>query len=167
MNGTSRMGLTVRQADCLAVIEAGIARDGVSPTYDAIADALGLRGKSAVPGLIERLEAKGRIRRLPNLAQSIEIVAAPRPVACPVQRPAGSKSAGKACLIEELWFHAELSLSGLFHERGAALARANCGGLADYWGWNALILHRRGLIAAADASWKYYARLMAESAGGA
>ena len=44
----------------------------VMPSYDEMADALGLRSKSGVAKAVASLEAHGLIRRLPNRARAIE-----------------------------------------------------------------------------------------------
>lgn len=68
------MGLTPRQADCLAVIRAAIAERGVPPSYDGMAAALGIRSKSGVHRLVEALVVRGYVRRLPHLARSLSLV---------------------------------------------------------------------------------------------
>ena len=45
-----------------------------SPSYQEIADAIGVKSKSRVSDLIRALEERGEIRRLPNRARSIEVV---------------------------------------------------------------------------------------------
>jgi repressor LexA len=68
------MGLTQRQADCLRVIrETSI--DGVSPTFDDIAKALGISSKSGVSRLVDALVERGYLRRLANRRQTLMLVA--------------------------------------------------------------------------------------------
>lgn len=67
------MGLTRRQADALAVIRARQERDGVSPSYAEIGSLIGCN-KSTVHRLIDGLENRGHIRRLPNAKRAVEIV---------------------------------------------------------------------------------------------
>jgi repressor LexA len=67
------MGLTHMQARTLDVVRT-FAEDGKSPSYDEIAEALDLASKSQVKYLLDQLEARGRIRRLPHRARSIELV---------------------------------------------------------------------------------------------
>ena len=48
--------------------------DGVSPTIQEIADAMQM-SLSGAHGLLERLQARGRIRRMPGMARTVEVVA--------------------------------------------------------------------------------------------
>lgn len=50
--------------------------DGVSPTLQECADALGLGGKAQVQQLLIRLEDRGLIRRIRSRARAIELLAA-------------------------------------------------------------------------------------------
>lgn len=67
-------GLTPAQSKALAFIERHITANGVSPSFDEIAEGLGLASKSGVHRLVVGLEERGRIRRMPDRARSIEIV---------------------------------------------------------------------------------------------
>jgi len=66
--------LTPRQRQCLDIIENGISRNGVSPDYQQIADAMGLVSKSGVHRIVGHLEARGAIRRVPGRARAIALV---------------------------------------------------------------------------------------------
>jgi repressor LexA len=66
--------LTRRQTEILGFIEMFIDENHFSPTYDEIANGCGLASISTVHKHITNLEALGRIKRVPNRAQSIEIV---------------------------------------------------------------------------------------------
>lgn len=68
-------GLTHKQADLISFVqEYQRESGGASPSYQQIEDALGLKSKSGVYALIDRLEARGKVRRLPGQARTIEIV---------------------------------------------------------------------------------------------
>lgn len=68
-------GMTPRQSKCLAFIRTYVAEhEGESPSYDEIAAGLHLRSKSGVWRMIEALEARGFIRRMPGHARAIELV---------------------------------------------------------------------------------------------
>lgn len=80
--------LTRQMNALLHVIDRSLRADGVPPSYDEMREALSLKSKSGIHRLIESLEARGFIRRLPNRARAIEILrmpgatpSAPRPVA--------------------------------------------------------------------------------------
>ena len=60
-------------AQCLAAITAYIAANGRSPRYVDLAAVLGCSPK-AVGRRVERLEAEGRIRRVPGRFHSIEVI---------------------------------------------------------------------------------------------
>lgn len=67
--------LTKRMRDALVYIDAQITETGgVPPTIDMIKVALGSRSKSGVVVLLNRLEERGYIRRLPYLVRAIEVV---------------------------------------------------------------------------------------------
>lgn len=68
------MMLTRKQADAYQYIVGYVKSRGIPPSFDEMMRALGLRSKSGVHRLIDALEARGLIRRIPNLARAIEIV---------------------------------------------------------------------------------------------
>lgn len=68
------MGLTPQQNQCLGFIADYSGERGVPPSYQEIADYLGLRSKSGVNRLMCGLEERGRIRRVPSKARAYEIV---------------------------------------------------------------------------------------------
>lgn len=68
--------LTRRQIEGFDFIKGYIAANGFAPTFDEIGEAIGLRSKSGVFRLLERLEERGAIRRLPDKARGIELVEA-------------------------------------------------------------------------------------------
>ena len=69
--------LTKKQLDLLTLIHKRIQRDGVSPSFDEMKEALDLRSKSGIHRLITALEERGFIRRLAHRARAIEIVRLP------------------------------------------------------------------------------------------
>ena len=69
--------LTKKQNELLLFISQQIARDGVSPSFDEMKDALGLKSKSGVHRLVTALEERGFIRRFPNRARALEIARLP------------------------------------------------------------------------------------------
>ncbi len=67
--------LTHAQHDAFNFIKAYIVEnDGVSPSYDEIRVAFGLKSKSGVVRLVEALKERGYIRCLPHTARSITLV---------------------------------------------------------------------------------------------
>ena len=69
--------LTRKQAELLRYISNQITSDGVSPSFDEMKDALGLKSKSGVHRLIIALEERGFVRRLPLRARALEILRLP------------------------------------------------------------------------------------------
>lgn len=67
------IGMTNRQADCLRAIE-DLTVDGVSPTFEQIAERIGVTSKSVIHRLVVGLERRGRLRRHPHRQQALEIV---------------------------------------------------------------------------------------------
>ncbi len=66
--------LTRKQRELLQFIQDRLAETGVSPSFDEMKDALGLKSKSGVHRLITGLEERGFIRRLPHRARALEVM---------------------------------------------------------------------------------------------
>lgn len=71
---TAMYGLTRAQRRALTFIGEYENKSAVSPSYEEIKFALGLKSKSEVHRIVLALEARGFIRRIPNNARSIRIV---------------------------------------------------------------------------------------------
>lgn len=69
--------LTKKQYDLLVFIDRRLKESGVSPSFDEMKDALGLRSKSGIHRLITGLEERGFIRRLAHRARALEVVKLP------------------------------------------------------------------------------------------
>ncbi|HSR56482.1 MAG TPA: transcriptional repressor LexA, partial [Alphaproteobacteria bacterium] len=54
-----------------------LGQNGVSPSFDEMKDALGLKSKSGIHRLITGLEERGFVRRLPHRARALEILRLP------------------------------------------------------------------------------------------
>ncbi|MGF1552486.1 MAG: transcriptional repressor LexA [Paracoccaceae bacterium] len=85
--------LTRKQYDLLVFIHQRVQRDGVSPSFDEMKEALELRSKSGIHRLITALEERGFIRRLPHRARAIEVVRLPENVDAPRARREGFRPA--------------------------------------------------------------------------
>ena len=72
--------LTRKQYDLLMFIHHRTQRDGISPSFDEMKEALDLRSKSGIHRLITALEERGFIRRLAHRARAIEVVRLPENV---------------------------------------------------------------------------------------
>jgi repressor LexA len=72
--------LTNKQYELLRFIEARLGEKGVSPSFDEMKEALGLKSKSGIHRLIKALEERGFIRRLPHRARALEILKLPEDV---------------------------------------------------------------------------------------
>jgi repressor LexA len=70
------MVLTRKQQELLTFIDTRLRADGVSPSFEEMKEALQLRSKSGVHRLINALEERSFIRRLPNRARALEVLAA-------------------------------------------------------------------------------------------
>lgn len=68
------MGLTPVQNNCMSLIRQRMNDTGIAPSFREIADHLGLRSVSGVHRIMDGLEDRGMIRRLPRQARAIEIV---------------------------------------------------------------------------------------------
>ncbi|MFC3051089.1 transcriptional repressor LexA [Kordiimonas pumila] len=69
--------LTAKQHQLLLFIRDRLQTSGVSPSFDEMKDALGLKSKSGVHRLISALEERGFIRKLPNRARALEVLKVP------------------------------------------------------------------------------------------
>ncbi len=69
--------LTRKQYELLMYIEAALRDGGVSPSFDEMKEALGLKSKSGIHRLITGLEDRGFIRRLPHRARALEVLKLP------------------------------------------------------------------------------------------
>ena len=69
--------LTRKQHELLVFINDRLGDDGVSPSFDEMKDALGLRSKSGIHRLVSALEERGFIRRLPHRARALEVLKLP------------------------------------------------------------------------------------------
>ncbi len=69
--------LTRKQHELICFIEDRLAETGISPSFEEMKDALGLKSKSGVHRLISALEERGFLRRLPNRARALEVARAP------------------------------------------------------------------------------------------
>lgn len=95
--------LTRKQQELLFFINDRLNEGGVSPSFDEMKDALGLKSKSGIHRLITGLEERGFIRRLPHRARALEVLRlpekplakakpAPAPTAAPIPAPAAEVS---------------------------------------------------------------------------
>ena len=66
--------LTKKQRELLQFIQDRLNDSGISPSFDEMKDALGLKSKSGVHRLITGLEERGFIRRLPHRARALEVM---------------------------------------------------------------------------------------------
>ena len=75
--------LTRKQHELLLFINRRLEENGVSPSFDEMKDALGLKSKSGIHRLITGLEERGFIRRLPHRARAVEVMRLPENLAPP------------------------------------------------------------------------------------
>lgn len=69
--------LTRKQYELLMFIQERLADTGVSPSFEEMKEALGLKSKSGIHRLITGLEEREFIRRLPHRARALEILKLP------------------------------------------------------------------------------------------
>src|SRR3954451_10593980 len=84
--------LTRKQHELLLFINRRLAQDGVSPSFEEMKDALGLRSKSGIHRLITGLAERGFLKRLPHRARALEVVKLPEQRAVKARR--GQPTAG-------------------------------------------------------------------------
>ena len=73
--------LTRKQHELLLFIHGHLSKRGVSPSFDEMKDALGLKSKSGIHRLVTGLEERGFVRRLPHRARALEVIRLPNDVA--------------------------------------------------------------------------------------
>jgi repressor LexA len=73
--------LTRKQYELLVFINRRLSESGVSPSFEEMKEALGLKSKSGIHRLISGLEERGFIRRLPHRARALEVVRLPEDTA--------------------------------------------------------------------------------------
>jgi repressor LexA len=69
--------LTRKQHELICFIEDRLNATGISPSFEEMKEALGLKSKSGVHRLISALEERGFLKRLPNRARALEVTRAP------------------------------------------------------------------------------------------
>lgn len=81
--------LTKKQHELLMFIEKRLRESGVSPSFDEMKEALGLKSKSGIHRLITGLEERGFLNRLPHRARALEVTRLPENVQDnrPAQQP--------------------------------------------------------------------------------
>lgn len=84
--------LTRKQQELLFFINERLNEGGVSPSFDEMKDALGLKSKSGIHRLITGLEERGFIRRLPHRARALEVLRLP-------EKPMPKAKAAPAALV--------------------------------------------------------------------
>ncbi len=83
--------LTRKQYELLLFINRRLSEGGVSPSFEEMKEALGLKSKSGIHRLISGLEERGFIRRLPHRARALEVVRLPEDTAYASQRGRGGE----------------------------------------------------------------------------
>jgi repressor LexA len=87
--------LTKKQYELLLYIHKHLNEHGVSPSFDEMKDALGLRSKSGIHRLISGLEERGFINRLAHRARALEVVRLPEnQAAAAAAKPAAAPPPG-------------------------------------------------------------------------
>src|SRR3546814_10739993 len=86
--------LTAKQHELLHFIQQRLDTSGISPSFEEMKEALGLKSKSGIHRLISALEERGFLRRLPNRARALEVLKVPeatkpaRENVVPLRKPA-------------------------------------------------------------------------------
>src|ERR1700730_4239423 len=83
--------LTKKQHELLMFINQRLSATGVSPSFDEMKEALGLKSKSGIHRLISGLEERGFIRRLAHRARALEVMKRPEEMALGNAEPAGER----------------------------------------------------------------------------
>src|ERR1700683_4335833 len=87
--------LTRKQHELLVYINRRLADSGVSPSFEEMKIALGLRSKSGIHRLISGLQERGFIKRLPHRARALEVIKLREQTARPLTRARSGESKGR------------------------------------------------------------------------
>jgi len=87
--------LTRKQYELLTFINQRLAEGGISPSFEEMKLALGLRSKSGIHRLISGLQERGFIKRLPHRARALEVVKLPEQTAIPLTRARSGEGKGR------------------------------------------------------------------------
>jgi repressor LexA len=80
--------LTKKQFELLTFINRRLSESGVSPSFEEMKEALGLKSKSGIHRLITGLEERGFIKRLAHRARALEVTRLPEQASLAEPRPA-------------------------------------------------------------------------------
>ena len=69
--------LTPKQQELLLYINSRLIKDGISPSFEEMKDAVGIKSKSGIHRMIKALEERKFLRRLPYRARALEILRFP------------------------------------------------------------------------------------------
>lgn len=92
--------LTEKQRILFDVIEKSLSETGVSPSFEELKDALGLKSKSGIHRLVKSLEDRGFIRRLPHKARAMEILRRPEELKTMPEAPAVPEDSSDPAVTE-------------------------------------------------------------------
>ena len=103
--------LTRKQYQLLSFIDQTLRGTGVSPSFDEMKEALGLKSKSGIHRLISGLEERGFLRRLPHRARALEVLRLPENLdGAPILPP--KRRTGFAPTVIHGAFKGDLEISG-------------------------------------------------------
>ena len=109
--------LTAKQHELLQFIQQRLDASGISPSFEEMKEALGLKSKSGIHRLISALEERGFLRRLPNRARALEVLKGPEAAkshvrndnVVPLRKPAPSLKPIAANDIIEVPLHGKIA----------------------------------------------------------
>lgn len=102
--------LTRKQYELLMFIDKRLRETGVSPSFDEMKEALGLRSKSGIHRLMTGLEERGFVRRLPHRARALEVIRLPENMTAPQTRAVAQRRPGEGFAPNVI--HADFKLPG-------------------------------------------------------
>ncbi|MEE8549489.1 MAG: LexA family transcriptional regulator, partial [Alphaproteobacteria bacterium] len=92
--------LTKKQHELLLYVNQHLRENGISPSFDEMKDALGLKSKSGIHRLITGLVERGFIHRLPHRARALEVLRMPEGAAVSPSATPGDGSGFPPNVIE-------------------------------------------------------------------
>jgi len=67
-------GLTAKQLKLFIFIKEYINKNTISPSYDEMKEAIGLKSKCGISARIDQLQQRGWLKKLPGKSRSIQVI---------------------------------------------------------------------------------------------
>jgi SOS-response transcriptional repressor LexA len=118
-----RVGLTRKQLELFRFIEDYIAtHNGIAPSFQEMVEAVGIKSKSGVFRLVNALEDRGFIRRIPNRARAMAVIESP-PSPLELVLPLSDMHMGRLRLVASVYGMSKEELASLILIEGMSTGK--------------------------------------------